>query len=93
MKLIGVIGAGPAGLLAGAYAAKNGARAEIIDKNERAGRKLFLTGKGRCNITNGADRDGFLKNTPRNGRFLYSAFDTFFSNDILDILRILLYLL
>ena len=87
MKLIGVIGAGPAGLLAGAYAAKNGARAEIIDKNERAGRKLFLTGKGRCNITNGADRDGFLKNTPRNGRFLYSAFDTFFSNDIIDILR------
>ena len=87
MLTVGIIGAGPAGLLAGAFAAKNGAKAEIIDKNERAGRKLFLTGKGRCNITNGADRDGFMKNTPRNGRFLYSAFDSFFSDDILEILK------
>ena len=87
MLTVGIIGAGPAGLLAGAFAAKNGAKAEIIDKNERAGRKLFLTGKGRCNITNGADLDGFMKNIPHNGRFLYSAFDAFFSDDILGILR------
>ncbi|MBR4434860.1 MAG: NAD(P)/FAD-dependent oxidoreductase [Clostridia bacterium] len=87
MTRVAVLGAGAAGLIAGATAAKNGAKVEIIDRNERAGRKLYLTGKGRCNITNSADRDTFLKNIPRNGRFLYSAFDAFFSNDILDILE------
>ncbi|MBQ7061106.1 MAG: NAD(P)/FAD-dependent oxidoreductase, partial [Clostridia bacterium] len=86
MPDIAVIGAGAAGLTAGALAAQEGARVEIIDRNERAGRKLYLTGKGRCNITNSADLDGFLKNTVHGGRFLYSAFDGFFSNDILDIL-------
>ena len=87
MTRVAVLGAGAAGLIAGATAAKNGAKVEIIDRNERAGRKLYLTGKGRCNITNSADRDTFLKNIPRNGRFLYSAFDAFFSNDILEILE------
>lgn len=87
MVKVGIIGAGAAGLIAGAAAAKSGAKVEIIDRNERAGRKLYLTGKGRCNITNAADRDEFLKNIPRNGRFLYSAFDAFFSDDILEILR------
>ena len=71
MTTVAVIGAGAAGLIAGAYAAKCGAKAEIIDRNGRAGRKLFLTGK----------------NIPHNGRFLYSAFGSFFSNDILDILE------
>ena len=87
MVKVGIIGAGAAGLIAGAAAAKSGAKVEIIDRNERAGRKLYLTGKGRCNITNAADRDEFLKNIPRNGRFLYSAFDAFFSDDILEILK------
>lgn len=87
MVTVGIIGAGAAGLIAGAEAAKAGAKVEIIDRNERAGRKLYITGKGRCNITNAADRDEFLKNIPRNGRFLYSAFDAFFSEDILDILK------
>lgn len=86
MLNVAVIGAGAAGLVAGAFAAKGGANVEIIDRNERAGRKLFLTGKGRCNITNSADLDGFMRNTPHNGRFLFSAFSVFFSNDILDIL-------
>ncbi|MBQ2190801.1 MAG: NAD(P)/FAD-dependent oxidoreductase [Clostridia bacterium] len=84
---VAVIGAGPAGLIAGAIGAKNGAKVEIIDRNERAGRKLYLTGKGRCNITNSTDLDGFMKNTVHNGRFLFSAFSGFFSNDILDILQ------
>ena len=51
---IGVIGAGAAGLIAGAFAAKGGASVDIIDRNEKTGKKLFLTGKGRCNITNSA---------------------------------------
>ena len=49
---IGVIGAGAAGLIAGAFAAKGGASVDIIDRNEKTGKKLFLTGKGRCNLTN-----------------------------------------
>ena len=87
MKKVCIVGAGPAGLIAGAFAAENGAAAEIFDKNERAGRKLYLTGKGRCNITNSADLDGFLKNTTHNGRFLFSAFGGFFSSDILAVLE------
>lgn len=87
MTTVGVIGAGAAGLIAAAFAARGGAKVELIDRNERAGRKLFLTGKGRCNITNDADRDGFMKSIPHGGRFLYSAFDAFFSDDILEILR------
>lgn len=84
---IGVIGAGAAGLIAGAFAAKGGADVEIIDRNEKTGKKLFITGKGRCNITNSADMDEFLKNVPHNGRFLYSAFDGFFNNDIIELLN------
>lgn len=84
---IGVIGAGAAGLIAGAFAAKGGARVDIIDRNEKTGKKLFLTGKGRCNITNSADIDAFLKNVPHNGRFLYSAFDGFFNDDIIELIN------
>ena len=84
---IGVIGAGAAGLIAGAFAAKGGARVDIIDRNEKTGKKLFLTGKGRCNITNSADIDAFLKNVPHNGRFLYSAFDGFFNDDIIGLIN------
>ncbi len=87
MLTVGIIGAGAAGLLAAIYAAKGGAKTELIDRNERAGRKLFLTGKGRCNITSSADLDGFMKNIPHNGRFMFSAFGTFFSDDIIEILR------
>ena len=84
---IGVIGAGAAGLIAGAFAAKGGASVDIIDRNEKTGKKLFLTGKGRCNITNSADIDAFLKNVPHNGRFLYSAFDGFFNDDIIELIN------
>ncbi len=87
MLTVGIIGAGAAGLLAAIYAAKGGAKTELIDRNERAGRKLFLTGKGRCNITSSANLDGFMKNIPHNGRFMFSAFGTFFSDDIIEILK------
>ena len=87
MKRVAVIGAGAAGLLAGAFAARGGCRTEIIERNEKAGKKLFLTGKGRCNITNSADRDEFMKAVLHNGRFLYSAFDNFFNDDIINIIN------
>lgn len=87
MFKIAVIGAGPAGLIAAAYAAKNGCSVHLIDKNEKTGKKLFLTGKGRCNITNTADKIDFMKKIVRNPKFMYSAFDSFFNTDIMEIIR------
>ncbi len=87
MKRIAVIGAGPAGLVAGAFAKTPDTSVEIFDRNEKAGKKLFLTGKGRCNITNIASKDEFMRNIPRNPRFLFSAFDGFFNTDIIDLIE------
>lgn len=87
MKRIAVIGAGPAGLLAAAFACAADTSVEVFDRNEKAGKKLFLTGKGRCNITNDAEKDEFMRNIPRNPRFLYSAFDSFFNYDIIDLIE------
>ena len=87
MRSVAVIGAGPAGMIAGAFAKSPDNEVVIFDGNEKAGKKLFLTGKGRCNITNIADKDEFIRNIPRNPRFLYSAFDGFFNNDIIDLIE------
>ncbi len=88
MKNIVIIGAGPAGLMAAITAAEkyNGTpdSVTLIEKNERAGRKLMITGKGRCNVTNNCDVDTLIKNTPKNARFLYSAFSKFTSQDVMD---------
>ena len=79
MKFDGVvIGGGPAGMLAAVIAADRGANVLLIEKNTRGlGRKLLITGKGRCNVTNDCASDEVLRNIPRNGRFLYSAMDAF----------------
>ena len=93
MKSVLVVGAGAAGLIAGAFAARNGvceylfAMQRIIERNEKAGKKLFLTGKGRCNITNSADKDEFMKAIVHNGRFMFSSLDSFFNTDILNIIN------
>lgn len=87
LKRIGVIGAGPAGMLAAAFAKTEDTTVVLFDRNEKMGKKLFLTGKGRCNITNIAEREEFMRNIPRNPRFLYSAFDGFFNNDIIDLIE------
>jgi len=68
-----VIGGGPAGLFAAITAAQNGSRVLLLERNDRLGRKLLITGKGRCNVTNNCDEQEILRNIPRNGRFLYSA--------------------
>ncbi len=68
-----VIGGGAAGMLAAGMAAKAGAKVVLIEKNDRLGKKLAITGKGRCNVTNACTCDEVMKNIPRNGRFLYSA--------------------
>ena len=82
-----VIGGGAAGLLAAGTAAANGAVTAIIEKNEKLGKKLYITGKGRCNVTNSADISEFIANTPTNGRFLYSAFSAFSNTDLISLLE------
>ncbi|WP_418789958.1 NAD(P)/FAD-dependent oxidoreductase [Phosphitispora sp. TUW77] len=82
MKVI-VIGAGAAGLMAAGQAAANGADVTVLEKNDRPGRKLLITGKGRCNITNTVDIKEFIKNIPGNGQFLYSAFNGFGNRDLI----------
>ncbi len=86
MKKISIIGGGPAGIMAAAAAAKRGNKVIIFEKNEDLGRKLLITGKGRCNITNSAPIDEFIKNVPVNGSFLYSAFYGFTNDDLIRLL-------
>ena len=82
-----IIGGGPAGMLSGISAAKSGDKVTIIEKMDSCGKKLLITGKGRCNITNSTDINGFIENTPCNGRFLYSALNNFDNNDIIELLE------
>jgi predicted Rossmann fold flavoprotein len=82
-----VIGAGAAGLIAAGRAAELGLQVLLLEKMERAGRKLLITGKGRCNITNEANMSEFLKHIYPNNRFLKHAFSVFFTNDIVDLLK------
>ena len=70
---VGVVGGGAAGQMAAVMAAQNGHRVTLLEKNEKLGKKLYITGKGRCNVTNDASRDEFLREVARNPRFLYSA--------------------
>ena len=72
-----VVGGGPAGMFAAITAARNGAKVLLLEKNDRLGKKLLITGKGRCNVTNDCPAEEVLRNTPRNGRFLYSAMTAF----------------
>ena len=84
MSRVIVIGGGPAGIMAAGMAAKNGAQVTLLEKNERLGKKLLISGKGRCNITNDTDIEGLIENTPGNGNFLYSAFYTFSNQDLIN---------
>lgn len=72
-----VIGGGPAGMFAAITAAQQGQRVLLLEKNDRLGKKLLITGKGRCNVTNDCSAQEILQNIPRNSRFLYSAMNTF----------------
>ena len=86
MKVI-VIGGGPAGMMAAITTAESGDKVILIEKMESLGRKLLITGKGRCNITSSVDMNEFIKNTPGNGMFLYSAFSNFTNLDIIEFLK------
>ncbi|NLG87758.1 MAG: NAD(P)/FAD-dependent oxidoreductase [Clostridiaceae bacterium] len=84
MKRVAVIGAGAAGLMAAGRAAERGHRVFVFEKNNCAGKKLRITGKGRCNITNACDIDTFISNVPGNGKFMHSAIRTFSNTDVMD---------
>lgn len=81
MKII-VIGAGPAGMMAAIKAAENGADVTLLEKMQRPGRKMQITGKGRCNITNSAEIPELIKNIPGNGKFLHSCIRAFDNEDV-----------
>ncbi len=72
-----VVGGGPAGMFAAITAAQQGNKVLLLERNDRLGKKLLITGKGRCNVTNACSAQEVLQNTPRNGRFLYSAMEKF----------------
>lgn len=76
-----VIGGGPAGMMAAATAALYGKKTVLLEKNSRCGRKLAITGKGRCNVTNDCDETAFLQNVPTNPKFLYSVIRAFGTQD------------
>ena len=86
MKVI-IIGGGPAGMLAAISAAQNGDDVTILEKMNMLGKKLLITGKGRCNITSSLDISEFIQNIPGNGRFLYSSFEKFTNKDIIELLQ------
>jgi hypothetical protein len=85
-ELIGVIGGGPAGIMAAGIAGSLGKNVLLIEKNERLGKKLFITGKGRCNITNSSSLDLFFDNIITNKNFLYSSLYSFTNEDIIKLL-------
>ena len=87
MPRVIVVGGGPAGMMAAITAAENGNDVTIIEKMPSLRRKLLITGKGRCNITSSLYMSEFIKNTPGNGRFLYSAFQNYTNKDIIEFLK------
>lgn len=87
MPKVIVIGGGPAGMMSAITAAENGNEVLIIEKMPSFGKKLLITGKGRCNITSSLYMSEFIKNTPGNGKFLYSAFQNYTNKDIVEFLK------
>lgn len=87
MKRVVVIGGGAAGLMAAVIAGREGAKVTLLEKMNYVGKKMGITGKGRCNITNACDMSDFIKNTPGNGKFLYGAYLRFTNEDLLQLLH------
>ena len=84
---VAVIGGGAAGLLCAGVAAGRGLHVTVIEKNDRPARKVLVTGKGRCNLTNQTDLQGLIQAVPTNGRFLYSAFCGFGPQDMMELMQ------
>lgn len=84
MSKVIVIGGGAAGMFAAIQAAKKGSQVLLLEKNEKLGKKIYITGKGRCNITNACDTEDLFRNVMRNSKFLYSAFYTCSNYQVMD---------
>jgi len=84
MSKIFVVGGGPAGMMAAITAARRGKNVILLEKNEKLGKKLYITGKGRCNLTNACDRNTFFSQVVTNPKFLYKAFATFDNMAVMD---------
>lgn len=87
MKRVVVIGGGAAGLMTAVIVGREGAKVTLLEKMNYVGKKMGITGKGRCNITNACDMSDFIKNTPGNGKFLYGAYERFTNEDLLQLLH------
>ncbi|MCD8019645.1 MAG: NAD(P)/FAD-dependent oxidoreductase [Clostridiales bacterium] len=87
MREIIIIGGGAAGMMAAISASKEGKKVILLERNEKLGKKLFITGKGRCNITNDCPTEDFLNHVATNSRFLYSAFSHFTNKDMIHFLN------
>ena len=84
-----VIGGGAAGLMSALFAARAGASVTLLEKNEKLGKKIYITGKGRCNLTNTAAEDQFLANVMRNPRFLYASLSALSNRDVMALFEAL----
>ena len=87
MSKVAIVGGGAAGMLAAIAAAENGHQVHIYEKNEKLGKKLFITGKGRCNVTNACDMEALFAGVVTNKKFLYSAFYGFTNTDMMELLE------
>lgn len=87
MRQVIVIGGGAAGMIAAYRAARSGAKVTLLEKNEKLGKKIFITGKGRCNVCNAADREGFFRNVVSNPKFLYSAYSKWDNRRMMELLE------
>ena len=84
MAKIIIIGGGAAGMFASVFLAEKGHQVHVFEKNEKLGKKLFITGKGRCNVTNDCDPETFFESVVSNPKFLYSAYYGYTSQDVMD---------
>ncbi len=87
IKNVLVIGGGAAGMLAAFFAQRNGAQVTLIERNEKLGKKIYITGKGRCNLTNAAETDEFMRAIVRNPRFMYASFAHFNNQDMMQLME------
>lgn len=87
MKHVIIAGGGAAGMMAAIGAAREGARVILLEKNEKTGKKIYITGKGRCNLTNSCDKEDFLESIVSNGKFFYSAFNRMDNQAVMEFFR------
>ena len=87
MSKVIVIGGGAAGMMAALKAAQNGHKVTLLEKNEKLGKKLYITGKGRCNVTNASDMETIMSQIVTNPRFLYSAFSDCSNLDVMELIE------